>query len=107
MKTIQRDELKALLDQGANFELLEALPEPYHRKGHLPGARCFPHDQAEVLARSLLKNQQALIVVYCASLSCRNSEQAAQALSTLGYSDVRVYAGGKADWLAAGLPLER
>lgn len=107
MKIVTRDELKALLDQGANFELLEALPEKYYRQGHLPGARCFPHDATETLARSLLTNPQAQIVVYCASATCRNSEQAAQALRAMGYADVRVYAGGKADWLAAGLPLER
>jgi rhodanese-related sulfurtransferase len=45
--------------------------------------------------------------VYCANLECANSDLAAERLLALGYHDVRVYAGGKADWVAAGLPLER
>jgi hypothetical protein len=33
--------------------------------------------------------------------------QQAAASSERGYRDVRVYVAGKADWEAAGLPLER
>jgi rhodanese-related sulfurtransferase len=32
---------------------------------------------------------------------------AAKALTDLGYSDVRIYVDGKADWIDAGLPIER
>jgi rhodanese-related sulfurtransferase len=106
MKTITRDELKAALDGGAPLTLLEALPEKHYRQGHLPGALLFPHDQARALAPQLLPEKQAAIVVYCASATCSNSDQAARALTDLGYTDVRVYAEGKADWQAAGLPLE-
>lgn len=36
----------------------------------------------------------------------RNSDEVAKLLGEVGYADVRVYKGGKADWQAAGLPLE-
>jgi rhodanese-related sulfurtransferase len=107
MNTISRDELKTALDSGTPVTLLEALPEKYYRQSHLPGARLFPHDQARTLAPKLLAEKQARIVVYCASASCSNSHQAAQALTALGYTDVRVYVEGKADWQAAGFALER
>jgi rhodanese-related sulfurtransferase len=107
MKTIERDELKVKLDGGAGVTLLEALPELYFKKGHLPGARLFPHDQVEALAPRLLQDKAASIVVYCASQTCPNSHLAAESLERLGYSDVRVYTGGKKDWESAGLPLER
>ena len=107
MNTITRDELKAALEGGAPVTLLEALPEKYYRHSHLPGARLFPHDQARELARELLAEKTAPIVVYCANSSCLNSHQAAHTLTELGYSDVRVYVEGKADWQAAGLLLER
>lgn len=107
LTTITRDELKLALE-GANApELLEALPEKYYRHGHLPGARLFPHDRARELAFELLPDMNRLIVVYCASETCENSHTAARILSELGYRDVRVYIEGKADWQAAGLPLER
>ncbi len=107
MNPITRDELKAALDSEAPPTLLEALPEKYFRHGHLPGARLFPHDRARELAASALPDKQADIVVYCASATCLNSQQAAAALSELGYAKVRVYVEGKADWEAAGLRVER
>lgn len=107
MNTITRDELKDALELGAPLTLLEALPEKYYRHSHLPGARLFPHDRARELAPALLSDKHAAIVVYCASATCLNSHQAAQALTELGYTDVRVYVEGKADWQAAGFALER
>jgi rhodanese-related sulfurtransferase len=107
MNTITRNELKQALDAGTSLTLLEALPEKYYRHSHLPGARLFPHDQARTLAAQLLPEKDAPIVVYCASATCSNSHQAAQTLTELGYSDVRVYVEGKADWQAAGFALER
>lgn len=38
--------------------------------------------------------------------ACGRSKVAAAAFARLGYRDVRVYDGGKADWAAAGLPFE-
>ncbi|NVB84199.1 MAG: rhodanese-like domain-containing protein [Kofleriaceae bacterium] len=87
--------------------LLEALPEKYYTDGHLPGARWFPHDRAKELATVAVPRKDAPVVVYCASATCQNSHVAAKALTDLGYTDVQVYAGGKADWEAAGLPFER
>jgi len=107
MKTITRNELKDALDLGAPLTLLEALPEKYYRHSHLPGAQLFPHDRARELAATLVADRDAAIVVYCASATCQNSHQAAQTLSELGYTDVRVYVEGKADWQAAGFALER
>ncbi len=106
-KKIARDELKTRLDRGERLVLLEALPEKYYAAGHLPGARLFPHDQAETLATPTIGDKDAEVVVYCASDTCSNSAIAAETLARLGYSRVSVYAGGKKDWEAAGFPLER
>jgi rhodanese-related sulfurtransferase len=107
MKTIERDELQLLLDSHRPPVLLEALPEKHFHEGHLPGALPFPHDEVQTLAPQLLKDTGAAIVVYCASETCRNSHLAAEALERLGYRNVAVYAGGKKDWKAAGLPFEK
>ena len=102
---ISRDELAPRLAD-PRLVLLEALPEKYYRDGHLPGARWFPHDRARELAAVAAPRKDAPVVVYCASATCQNSHVAAKVLVDLGYQDVRVYAGGKADWADAGLPLE-
>ncbi len=103
---IDRETLAAGLADPA-LVLLEALPAKYYEDGHLPGARLFPHDQARELARTAAPRKDAPIVVYCASATCQNSHVAAKAQRDAGYTDVRVYAGGKADWAEAGLPLEQ
>jgi len=106
IETIARDELKALLDGRSPVFLAEALPSRYFAEAHLPGAVNLPHDQVARLAPVLLPDTAAEVVVYCASETCRNSDIAAQHLMRLGYERVRVYRGGKQDWIDAGLPVE-
>jgi len=103
MQTISRQDLFAQLP---NLIVLEALPETYYRQGHIPGARLFPMDQARSLAPTVSPTRAAPIVVYCASDTCKNSHEVAKLLGDVGYTNVRVYVGGKADWASAGLTLE-
>ena len=46
------------------------------------------------------------VVVYCSDRSCSASRIVAQKLIAAGYTDVRHYPGGLAEWHAAGYPLE-
>ena len=52
-------------------------------------------------ARQVAPRKDAPIVVYCASVTCPNSDEVAKLLGDVGYTDVRVYKEGKADWEAA------
>jgi rhodanese-related sulfurtransferase len=101
--------LKQLKEQLASSMppvLLEALPPKYYLDGHLPGAIHFPHDRVRSLAEAIIPDRSTGIVVYCASATCQNSHIAAAAMVSMGYKNVRVFAGGKKDWLEAGLPVE-
>lgn len=104
--TISRDVLKTMLDRQEPVILVEALPEMYYRKAHLPGAINIPHDRVDELAPRLLPDKTAAIVVYRASAPCKNSGVAAARLLQLGYTNVRDYHEGKQDWIEAGLPVE-
>lgn len=106
-RTITLDELRAELDSDTPPTLVEALGPMYYEDGHLPGAVNIPHDEVDRLAPTELTDRSAAIVVYCASGPCQNSGIAARRLEQLGYTDVRDYHEGKAEWTAAGLPLER
>jgi rhodanese-related sulfurtransferase len=106
-RKITRDELRLKLDRGDPVILVEALPAKYYAAKHLPGALNIPHDSVDALAPDLLPDKTAQVVVYCASASCKNSEIAAERLIQLGYTNVRDYHEGKADWIEAGLPVER
>jgi rhodanese-related sulfurtransferase len=105
MKIINGKQLKQILDAGRPLVLLEALPEKYYRSGHLPGAVALAPDQVDRQAATLIPDRAAPVVVYCASETCNNSHQAAARLSQLGYQDVTVYPGGKAEWQELGFPL--
>lgn len=105
-RVITLDQLRARLESGDPVTLVEALPPMYHAEQHLPGAINIPHDRVDELAPGLLPHRDAEIVVYCASGPCRNSGIAAARLAALGYTDVSDYAEGKAEWIAAGLPVE-
>jgi rhodanese-related sulfurtransferase len=105
--TITREQLSSLIATGKAPLLLEALPVKYFDDWHLPGARNLPHDAVAELAPRLAPDKAAPIVVYCANASCQNSHIAAGLLRQLGYTDVRVYAQGKQDWLEAGMAVER
>ena len=103
---ISRDELSRLVQSDSPPVLLEALGAAYFADAHLPGAVNMPPDQVDVLAPALIPGQDAPVVVYCSG-TCQNSEIAAQRLEELGYTDVRVYLGGKEDWVEHGLPVLR
>jgi rhodanese-related sulfurtransferase len=105
-RVITLDELRARLEGGTPVTLVEALPPMYYEAEHLPGAINIPHDEVDELAPRLLPDKDAEIVVYCASGPCQNSGIASARLAALGYTNVSDYAEGKAEWIAAGLPVE-
>lgn len=64
---ISRTDLKAKLDRGEPFTLVEALPESAFQKVHLPGAINLPLGQLRERALQVLPDKGAEIVVYCSS----------------------------------------
>jgi rhodanese-related sulfurtransferase len=110
MNQIRRDELRALLD-ARDVVLVEALPAPHYEAEHIPGAVNVPDvpdvpDVTAETAAAAAPDKTVPVVTYCAGPSCGRSKAAAAAFLRLGYTDVRVYVGGKADWADAGLPFE-
>lgn len=103
--TVGREELRAMLERGAEVTLVDALPEAAYRRQHLPGAINIPSERIRELAPRLLPRRDAGIVVYCGNAACRRSEHATRRLLELGYTRVRDYHEGREDWAAAGLPL--
>jgi rhodanese-related sulfurtransferase len=106
IRPIGKDELKAKIDRRDPFVLIETLAPEHFEHAHLPRAVNAPPERIEELAPSLAPDKNAEIVTYCASEQCHASADAAQKLIAQGYTNVRHYAGGKKDWIAAGFPIE-
>jgi rhodanese-related sulfurtransferase len=65
--TISREDLKAKLDRGDDFVLVETLSEEQYQHAHLPGAVNLPPDRVRELASEVLPSKDADVVVYCGS----------------------------------------
>lgn len=102
---ITREELKAKMDRGEEFVLVDALGPDHYASSHLPGAVNLPYEFADD-AEEVLPDKGAEIVVYCMSIMCSASGEEARELEGMGYTNVFHYAGGKRDWMEAGLPVE-
>jgi len=101
---ISRDKLQARLAAG-DVTVVEALPAAHYLAEHLPGAVNLTGELTPSLAAQLAPDRDGTLVVYCSGPACGRSAVAAAAFERLGYTDVRIYPGGKSDWFAAGLPL--
>ncbi|MEO5922008.1 MAG: rhodanese-like domain-containing protein [Pseudolysinimonas sp.] len=103
LKYVSRDELQRRLGE---VVLIEALPTPHYELEHLPTAVNLPGVPTAEAAAALIPDPTSPVVVYCSGLSCTRSRATAIGLQKLGYTDVAVYEGGKADWTENGLQLE-
>ena len=102
---ITREELKAKMDRGEDFVLVDALGADHYTSSHLPGAINLPYEFVDD-AEEVLLDKAAEIVVYCMNTLCSASSEEARELTQMGYENVLHYAGGKQDWMRAGLSVE-
>ena len=105
VRDIAREQLKEKMDRGDDFVLVDALSHQHYESSHLPGAVNLPYELVD-RAETVLPDLKAEIVVYCMSLDCATSRQETRELEEMGYENVRHYAGGKQDWMQAGLAVE-
>jgi len=66
VKTIGREDLKAKIDRGDDFVLLEVLSEQSYARGHLPGAVRFPR-KTEI--PDLLPDKSTQVIAYCSNFN--------------------------------------
>ena len=104
---IEREELRAKIERGDDFVLVDALAPMSYARSRLPGAVNLPLEWVDERSERRIPDFGTEIVVYCVDMECDSSVRVGERLRQLGYRNVRHYAGGKKDWLAAGLPLER
>ena len=92
---ITAEEAKRILDSGEEHIILDTREQDEFDEGHIPGAILIPYTEIENKAEGMLPDKDKLILVYCRS--GRRSKIAAEALSKLGYTNVKEF-GGIIDW---------
>jgi rhodanese-related sulfurtransferase len=89
---------------------IDARNDQDYQAGHIPGAWQFNHYRADAYLPTVLPLCLAAqkVVVYCNGGECEDSEFAAVMLRDAGVprENLFVYAGGIAEWMTNGLPVE-
>jgi rhodanese-related sulfurtransferase len=89
---------------GDDAPMLDVDTSDVYCRGHVPGAGWLCRSRLELTIAAVAPEQRCPIVLSCGD--GMQSTLAAATLGRLGYSAVRVLAGGTRAWAQAGLPME-
>lgn len=103
-KTITHEQLRAKIDEKAEFVLLETTSAEEFEAGHLPGAVNLPFADIEGRASDMIPSKRSRVVVYGTGSRSDGSAKAAKQLASMGCTRVYHFAGGKAEWNATENP---
>jgi rhodanese-related sulfurtransferase len=98
------DDVKAMLDRGERFHLVDVREESEWMKGHLPTARHLCKGILERDVEEAIPDRGAKIVLYCGGGF--RSALAADNLQKMGYIDVYSMDGGWRGWNERGFTVE-
>jgi rhodanese-related sulfurtransferase len=99
------EEIKARLDRGDKFHLVDVREESEWARDHLPGAVHLGKGVIERDVEQQLPDLDAEIVLYCGGGF--RSALAADALRQMGYTNILSMDGGIRGWREKGYPLTR
>ncbi len=97
-------EVKAKLERGDTFSLVDVREESEWKKGHIVNAIYIGKGVIERDIEKIITNTESEIVLYCGGGF--RSALAADSLQKMGYSNVYSMAGGYSGWVGAGYPVE-
>lgn len=100
MKTADIEKLVALGPEKGKYFLFDSRPLPRFQEGSIPSAVNLPFPAFDKLAEKLLpKDKNALVIFYCAGVTCNMSPGSADKARKLGYTNIKVYKDGMPAWL--------
>jgi len=103
VREVSVDDIKAKLDRGEKFLLVDVREESEYAKDHLPGAIHLGKGIIERDIENRVPDLAASLVLYCGGGF--RSALAADNLRKMGYTNVLSMDGGHRGWKEKGLPL--
>ncbi len=104
IRELSVSDVKAMLDRGESFHLIDVREQSEWANGHLPTARHLSKGVIERDIEVAIPDTNAPIVLYCGGGF--RSALAADNLRVMGYTNVASMDGGWRGWTEAGLPIE-
>jgi rhodanese-related sulfurtransferase len=105
VREVSVDDVKAKLDRGEKFLLVDVREESEYAKDHLPGAIQLGKGIIERDIESRAPDLATPMILYCGGGF--RSALAADNLQKMGYTNVLSMDGGHRGWKERGLPLTR
>ena len=103
IKEVTIDDVKAMLDRGDKFVLVDVREESEFAKDHLPGAIHLGKGVIERDIEQAVSDTKTPLVLYCGGGF--RSALAADNLQKMGYTNVLSMDGGVRDWRAKQYPM--
>jgi rhodanese-related sulfurtransferase len=91
--------IKKLLDEKANFMLIDARPKRTFDKGAIPGALNISDTEFDKHIDKLPADKAMPLIYYCGGLECVLSNKSAEKARKLGYSNVKTFVEGYPEWV--------
>ena len=105
VKEVSVDQVKAMLDRGEKFQLLDVREDSEWAKDHLPGAVHLGKGVLERDVEQKVPDTDTPLILYCGGGF--RSALAAESLQTMGYGNVISMDGGMRAWREAGYEVEK
>jgi rhodanese-related sulfurtransferase len=103
-KQVKTAELQKLVAKGpkkGKYFLFDARPAPKYAEGYIPTAESLPFPAFEKEKGKLPEDKKALVIFYCAGVTCAMSPAARDAAEKLGYVNAKSYHEGIPVWTKA------
>ena len=105
VELITAEELKKLMDEGANPLVVDTQDERIYPVKHIKGAINFPW--APVIREPINLPRSKLLIIYCGCAGEEASKSVArQLMANWGFKQIKVLDGGFTRWLKLGYPTE-
>ncbi len=105
LQRITPEELKLLIESGADLIVVDNQPSEAYAVEHIPGAVNFPWE-TEIPSPAKLLPKGKLVVLYCGCAHEEDSTDVAGQLLKRGYTKVMLLDGGWLRWVELGYPKE-
>ncbi|KPA16789.1 sulfurtransferase [Candidatus Magnetomorum sp. HK-1] len=101
---IKAQDVKKIMDSGKQLLLLNPLSDIEFNQQHIPGSVNIPMQKIET-SDKLPKEKDFFIITYCLGRKCTVSVNAAKKLSSMGYTNIKIFKDGIPGWAKAGYEL--
>lgn len=96
---ISTPEMEKLVAKGKGYYLFDSRPAIRFQEGAIPTAVNLPYPAFDKLAPTMLPaDKNALIIFYCAGVTCNMSPASGEKAKKLGYTNIKVYKEGMPAW---------